>query len=93
MRYGSEEETKVTDDKGSTETLITKYRNYEVSTVVKKYEHRIRVRNETEELEEFLSFQKQKVNKLHPEFKIERTATSEKDGCYYVVKIWSERVQ
>lgn len=87
--YGKHIMTTHLDDNGSTLTTTKGYRPVG-EYVTNRYEIRVKVRNEKEELEQYLAFQKEKLGKKYPEFKIETSHTGDQEGFYYVVKAWTE---
>lgn len=81
--------TKNLDTNGSVLITTKGYRNH-MEDVTNTYEIRVKVHNEKEELEQYLAFQKEKLGKKFPQFRIEHSRNGDSDGYYYVVKVWTE---
>lgn len=95
MRFGTEHETTTLDDNGSTLKVSRKVHDYIVTSTTKRYEIRVKVRNEQQELEELLKFKKdladKGLNKSNTQYWTEHTKTADEQGYYYVVKVWEEQ--
>lgn len=89
IRFGKEITTKTLDHNGSVLITTKGYRDY-MSDTTNTYEIRVKVRDEKEELEQYLAFQKEKIGKKYPQFRIEHTRTGDTEGYYYAVKVWTE---
>lgn len=90
MRYGKYFEESTLDEEGSIVTRETTMVNSEPTDVKKRYEMRVRVHDEKEELTEFLKFRAETKDKPKCEFRIEHTAIGNQQGFYYVIKCWNE---
>lgn len=90
MQYGKYFEQNTFDDEGSTVTRETTIVNGEHTDLKKRYEVRVRVSNEKEELAEYLKFRAETKDMAKCEFRIEHTAAANDKGFYYVIKCWNE---
>ena len=88
MQYGKITKPKeLMDEMGSSKQIIETYRGG-AKKVVTRYEVRLRVKNETEELAEFIKHKKEHIGQ-HIEFVTEKQNDPKKD-YYHIVKIWEE---
>ena len=69
MRFGTEKETTELDEYGSTLTLVKKIRNYDVAKTYKQYRIRVKVRDQKEQLVEYMKHA-DKVMEKHKEGKL-----------------------
>lgn len=94
MRFGIEHETTTLDNNGSTLKVTRKIHDYKIMGTTKRYEIRVKVRNEQQELEEQLRFKKELSDKglakTNTEFRTEHNRLGDEQGYYYVVKVWEE---
>lgn len=90
MKYGKYFEEQTLDQEGSTVTRETTVVNGEHTDIKKRFEVRIRVRDEKEELTEYLRFRDETKAMAKCEFRIEHTAIGNTQGFYYVIKCWNE---
>lgn len=72
------------DDLGSQKIVTTKYRDYKPFTVI-NYEVRVLVKDQTEELAEYVRFRKEDKHKS-----AFRTEANNSGKGYYIVKCWEE---
>lgn len=93
IQFGSEKNTKVIDDNGSTVTNVIDYNKGIPKALSRnKYEIRTRVYTPEEEREQYLSFSyeiEKDPTMLDPAFMIERSVQGNKNGYYYVVRCYT----
>lgn len=89
IRYGKEIMTKTLDPNGSSLVTTTVFKDFK-EFITNRYEIRIPVKDEKEELQQYLLFQKEKQGKIKPEFRVEHSKTGDEQGYYYIVKAWTE---
>lgn len=85
IKYGKVTQSTTLDGLGSQKSVTTNYRHGDVFGITTRYEIRIKVKDENEELAEYVRFRKEK--KKRSEFKTEPNRTGE---GYYVIKAWEE---
>ena len=78
------------DTDGNKVTMAYPIVNGQAIEVRKRYEIRVRVNSDKEELEEYIKFRTQTKDKLKAEFRIEHTAIGNEQGFYYIVKCWTD---
>lgn len=83
-KYGKIEKRTMIDDLGSQKIVTTKYRDYKPYTTI-NYEIRVLVKDQTEELAEYVRFRKENKNKS-----AFRTEPNNSGSGYYIVKCWEE---
>lgn len=89
VKYGRVEREETLDVNGSTKTVSAVVHDGNPTDVKTRYEVRVRVHNEKEELTEYLKFRNETRAMTKAEFRIEHTAIGNKGGFYYVVKCWT----
>ncbi len=93
IKFGEVNKTRVIDGDGSTATTQVIYADGTPNMPQRvRYEFRTRVKNITEEQQEYDSFSNEvayNLKMLDPVFKLERTKRSLENGYYYVVKAYT----
>ena len=85
IKYGKVTQSTAIDSQGSVKSVTTNYRHGDVYSVITRYEVRVKVKDDNEELAEYVRFRKEKKNKS--EFRTEPNRSG--DG-WYVIKVWEE---
>jgi hypothetical protein len=89
IEYGKVTKSTTIDDpitnKSVVKSVTTNFRRGEAYTTITRYEVRIKVKDENEELAEYVRFRKEK--KAKSEF---RTEPNRNGDGYYVIKVWEE---
>ena len=105
MKYGIERETTELDDRGSTLTVIKKWRDGEVAKTYKQFKERSKVRSEKEQMVEYMKhadkvFEKHRAGilvvkdedpSLYAAFWTEYPKFDQ-DGSWFVISSWCEAV-
>jgi len=89
-QYGEQEVTKVTDDNGSTETVVSKTH----AGVTRAVSRRVKIRHRTDktDLASLARIAESLLNdplKLDAELKLERTKYGEEGGYYHIVECYT----
>lgn len=88
IQYGKKIETTQLDEEGSTVTNETTMMDFKPVDNRQRFEIRVKVGSEKEELTEFLRFRDETRNMRNAEFRIEHTGKANEQGFWYVVKCY-----
>jgi len=86
IEFGNKIETIQLDHEGSFMVNESVIQKFEPTINQQRFEIRTRVRDQKEELTEFLRFRDETKDMWNVEFQIERSKAGEKNGYYYVIK-------
>ena len=91
MKHGKQHDITILDGEGSQLKDTTSIYDYKEGSKFRRYEIRVRVHNDAEELQQYLEFQKIKTDKIDPVFIIQKA----KHGTeyYHIIKCYTERVE
>lgn len=87
--YGKVTTEVAIDDEGSINNIEQTVVNGQLKSIFDHYEVRVRVTSFEQEIEEYIEFRKFTAELPNCQFKIEHTATAQKQGFYYVVKCFT----
>lgn len=91
IQYGKQiDETKL-DEEGSKVIEERTIMDFKEVDNKQRFEIRVKVHNDKEELAEFLQFRSDTKDMAHASFNIEHTAIGNKQGFYYVIKVYTVR--
>lgn len=94
MQFGTQKTTKVLDNNGSTITTEEKYVKGKPNNIVRRYyEVKVRVHNQKEEHEAYVSFSdaiSKDKSMREPAFRIEHNKLGDESGYYYVVECYTK---
>jgi hypothetical protein len=91
IRYGKKTETTQLDNNGSFVVSESTIMDYQPVDQRQKFEIRVKVHSDQEELTEFLKFRTETKKMRNAEFRIEHTNKANQEGAWYVVKIYTIR--
>ena len=88
IQYGKKLDTIPLDSEGSFLVDETTVMDFVPVDTRQRFEIRVRVKSEQEELTEFLRFRDETRHMRNAEFRIEHTGKANAEGCWYVVKCY-----
>lgn len=91
IQYGKRIETTQLDENGSFVTNETTVMDFRPVDNRQRFEIRVRVANQQEELAEYLRFRDETKHMRNAEFRIEHTGKANEQGYYYIVKCYTIR--
>lgn len=91
IRYGKKIETTQLDDNGSFVVSESTIMDYQPVDQRQRFEIRVKVHSDQEELTEFLKFRTETKKMRNAEFRIEHTNKANQEGCWYVIKCYTIR--
>ena len=91
IQYGKKINTYQLDEEGSFMIDETTVIDFKPVDNRQRFEIRVRVHNEKEELTEYLRFRDETRNMRNAEFAIEHTGKANAEGAYYIVKKYTIR--
>lgn len=91
IQYGKQIDSTILDEEGSIVIEEKTIMDFKEVDNKQRFEIRVKVFNEKEELAEFLKFRDETRNMTNVEFKIEHTKKANDQGFYYVVKCYTVR--
>ena len=89
IQYGKETVIVELDEMGSTMTDEVTLMDFSRVDNRQRFEIRVKVHNQQEELTEFLKFAEATRKLSNAEFRIEKTARANAEGAWYIVKVFT----
>lgn len=91
IQYGKQVDTTTLDQEGSKVIEEKTIMDFKEVDNKQRFEIRVKVHNEKEELSEYLQFRADTKDMTHASFNIEHTAIGNKQGFWYVIKVYTVR--
>jgi len=91
IQYGKKFDTVQLDGEGSFMTNEETVMDFKPVDTRQRFEIRVKVANEKEELTEFLRFRDETRNMRNAEFRVEHTGKANAEGYWYIVKCYTIR--
>lgn len=91
IQYGKQVDVTKLDEEGSIVTEEKTIMDFKEVDNKQRFEIRVKVHDDKEELSEYLQFRTDTKDMANAEFRIEHTAIGNKQGFYYVIKCYTVR--